>query len=218
MRGPVHEGAGVKRVLLALLVVCAAVGASTVGVAAESDDEGLFSMTVSDDSSALERLGAWVSGLEAPDPGAWIRDIRDQEPTPEEETGDLQTFVNANNESFVNHTNEVFDHYGANVSNTTYVLELTVENVEGDTTDRDTVRVVATADGSNVTSLSVADSTNETVDRTHTLGWNKAEDLNEDIRSYHENYVETGEVPSKAYIVRMASKYNVAEIEVKKSG
>ena len=89
--------------------------------------------------------------------------------------------------------------------------------MEGETIDTETVYVVATGDGSNVTSLELVNSTNETVDRTHTLGWNKAEELNEDIRAYHEDYVKTGEMPSKSYVVRMASKYNVAEIEVNQS-
>lgn len=201
--------------LAALLVASAVFGPAALAspAAAQSDDSGLFEMSIREDCDGLTcSLGSWFVARNLPDFSAYSEDFRDEEPTVDVVSNNLTSFVNANNQSLLNHSNDVLDHYGATVRNTTYVLELTVENEEDDTTNRATRYFVATADGSNVTSLEATDSTNETVDRTHTLEWNQVEELNTDIRTYHSEYVETGEIPSKTYLGKMVARYDITEI------
>jgi len=206
-----------RRVLLALLFVLASVTAAPT-VAAQSDGEGLFSMTVDDsDDGILAGLGQELAGFDLPDPEAFITDLRDKEPTPGEEAGELQSFVNEHNDSFVDHSNQLLESKNATVRNTTYVLSLSIQNVEDGETIEETVYLVAKADGENITSAEVVDETNETVDRSHTLGWHQAEELNSDVRAYHEDYVAEDRLPSDAYLVRKALQYDVSEIEVENS-
>jgi len=202
-----------KRALLVAAVLVAAVAGAPMNVAAQEDDESLFSMTVDGECETITcHVASFVSGFDTPDPGAWLQDVRDQEPTVDAEAGNLTTFVNEHNASLVNHSNAVLDHYNGSVQNAAYVLELTVENKEGDTTNTATRYFIADADGENITSLQATNATNRSVDAEHTIGWHKAETLNSDLRSYHDQYVTTGEIPGKTYITKMVTRYNILEI------
>ncbi len=203
----------IRRLFLALLVVTAAIGAGSMGVAAQPDDESLFDMSVDGECESIScHVASFIGGFDAPDPGAWLQDVRDQEPTVDAEAGNLTTFVNEHNASLVTHSNDVLDHYNGSVQNTTYVLELTIANKEGDTTNTATRYFIAGADGENITSLQATNATTQTVDAEHTIGWHTAEQLNGDLRSYHDQYVTTGEIPGTTYVTKMVTRYNILEV------
>jgi hypothetical protein len=200
--------------LVGLLVLAAATPAP---VAAQADDD-FVELDITDESGPIDSALAAVGGIWARTTGSassWLTDVRDAEPTPSEQTEDLKTYLNERNETFIASTNQVLTEYDASIANATYVLELTVENTEGDTTESSTIYVVAEADGENVTSARVYDDTNATVDRSRTLSWDDAKLLNEDVRDYYDTYAEPGEVPPKSYLIGLASTYgNVSEITV----
>jgi len=203
-----------RALTLAALLILATVGGAAItpaGVAAQEDD-GLFSMSV-DDCSSLSCQGAvWAASFDAPDPMDFIRDVQGTNPTVNEEANELQTFVNDHNESLLNQSNQVLEDYNATVQNTTYVLKLDVTDEEDGSTNVATRYFVAEADGENITAIRAVNETDLEADRTHELSWNEAEQLNSDVRSYNEEYVEPGETPDKIYITKMVARYNIAEV------
>lgn len=210
-------------VLATLLLVGAALAGATGGVAAQSGDDpdGLFQANFTDEMGAIEQARAMVSGL-VPDFSAanYIADLRDEEPDASTQANRLQTYLNEHNQSFRTHTNDVLRKYNESVEvyNATYVLELHVANDPGTEKGENVTKYfVGHANGTAVTSYTVVNNTTHAVDRTETLDSFAAKSLNADVRDYHEQYVQTGEIPPKSYYVRLASTYgSVSEIAVKR--
>lgn len=198
----------INLLVVATLLVATIAGASAP-VAADNESDPPFQVEIGNQDAGVAEtvLGALSGIIDRRSPGDFITDLRDKEPTPAEQTENIRTFVNEHNQSFVNHTNTVLEHYGANVSDTTYVLELEVINEEDTGTESSSIYFIASADGANVTDLHVKNSTSKNVDSSKTMSWSKAGDLDEDIREAHEEYVQTAEIPSEGYISEMYSKY-----------
>lgn len=212
-------------VLAAALVVVAALAGATAPAAAASDDsnDGLFTYTVekvtpdgwmAKASAALDGIGGIFSGVDLGDVAA---DALGNEPSPTKQATELKTFLNEHNASFTNHTNQVLDKYNASVSNTTYVLNLTVVDEVDEPTASETIYLVASANGENVTEYEVVNETNKTVDRKRVMDSFTAEDLNADVRAYYESYVKPGEIPEKGYYISKYGKYgDISEVTIKK--
>lgn len=195
-----------QQYLLALLVVAAAI--APAGVAAQEDDDDSLLGEISTDS-VWAALGAIRGEAE----GWWLRQASKigEPPEPADQADDLRDFVNENDRALVDHANEVLDEHNGTVRNGTYVLEVTVE--ENDAGDGETFYVVATGDGTDVTGFEATGSTEEPVDRSSSLSGTQAEALNEDLRTYKDDYVDPGREPSVGHLARIGSKYtDVGEI------
>ena len=187
-------------ILCALLVVAAVAPTGTVAQSSSSDNGLLGHITSSSFWTAVNVARGKIAGF-----------ILDQKakigrpPTPSTQAQDLKQFVNANNEDLVDHINKVVDAHNGTVRNDTYVLEVTVKkNSAGSASS---FYVIATGNGSDVTSLKAVKQTDKTVDRHSTLSATKAHALYEDLRNYKKDYVQTGTVPSTSYLAREGSKY-----------
>jgi hypothetical protein len=179
--------------LIATTPATAAGGTGLVTV--ETEDDGL---------AAFDRVADVVWGaLSGFSPADMVRDVLGDEPDAKAEAAELRDFLTANSTSIIAHTNTVIEEYDASVGNSTYVVETTVS---GDT-GSGTLYVIAEGNGSAVTDYRVVKETSETVDAERTLSAFEAEDLNADLRAYHDEYVTTGEVPSKDYYAQMAGKH-----------
>lgn len=193
-------------ILVTFLVLAAAAPGSVVA-SHDSDDDGSLVEIVTD--------SPWVGiNVFRGETEGWFLRQRARfgdPPEPADQASDLRSFVDENDQDLVDHANLVIDEYGGEVSNDTYVLEVTIE--ENDAGDASTFYVVASGDGSEVTSVETTASTNRTVDRSSTLTASEAEALVEDLEEYKDDFVDPGEVPSKGYLTRIGSKYTkVSEI------
>lgn len=205
-------------IVFAALLISSAV-APTAIAANDGDSTPLAEFTVSDENSdSTGILAGILKGLGSRSfdgPKNFITDILDKEPKTSTQANKMQSFVNDHNQSFVNHTNTVFEEYNASVRNATYVLELTVYNVEGSENHTATKYAVVTADGENLTSGRIVNETEEPVNASKALTVFQAESLNKDLREYHSEYVMPGEIPGQGYYVELAIEYaSVSEIEV----
>lgn len=189
-------------------------------VVAQDDLDGTVAEIVApDDYGPAEAFLDGVRGFGG-SAGLWLNRQLDSVPVvggdppdPDAEAADIRSFINDNNASLEAHTNDVLDEYDATVYNTTAVLEVTITS---EAASDETFYVIAEADGENVTNVTAVTSTSKTVDRSEELDVYEAEALNEDLRAYHEEYVEEDEVPPVGYYVRTASKYgDISELEVR---
>lgn len=194
--------------LLVTFIVLAAAAPGSVVASHESDDDNASLVEIVTDSP-------WVGiNVFRGEAEGWI--LRQQArfgdpPEPADQAADLRAFVDENDQDLVDHANLVLDEYGGEVSNATYVLEVTIE--ENDAGDESTFYVIAAGDGSEVTSVETTASTDRTVDRSSTLTATEAEALVDDLEEYKDDYVDPGEVPSEGYLTRIGSKYTkISEI------
>jgi len=205
---------------LALVLAVALLVATAAPAAAATDEDGesdlLLRITESASNTDLSAaasgfFGGRLAGVQSWG-DKWSRILMGDRPNVTAQANQLQEFVNQHNEGLVDHTNRVADAYNATVYDTTYVLKVNVAD-EGRETNQ-TRYLVATGNGANITSAHVQNATpNASVDRTRELDVFAAEDLNADLRAYHEEYVEPGEVPPLQYYINKAADYGaVSEI------
>lgn len=202
---------GTQHALTAALVGILVVGTlvPVTAIASADSDDSLAEIEVD-----VDDIDAWLAAAA----GAWERAqiafARDtpavlggSEPGVEEQADRLDTFVDDHNGSLVEHTNEVLAEYNATVRNDTYVLLVEIADDVEDPSTTETVYIVATADGTNLTDLRATRTTDRTVDRSTTLGVHKATALNDDLRDYREEYVEPGTVPEQTYYIQKGATY-----------
>lgn len=189
----------IRKLTLALVTLCL-LTASVAPAAAQSDedDSSVVTVVVSIVSSPLD----FAEGLAAK--ASSVANVFREEPDAEEEATKLRTYLNDNEPAFVNHTNDVIDEHNYSVGNGTYTYELTIDGEESN----ETLYLVSTADGTNVTGYTVVNETNNTVSRSFSISAFQAEDLNEDVREYKDEYVDADEVPDKGYYVSKAVQYS----------
>lgn len=204
---------------LSVLLIGAGVTVSIAPVAAQSSGDDLISVDFDEQrpDGVLGTASAALDGakglLGRVSPTNMVRDITGNEPEPSEETDQLQKTLNSNEGEFVSHTNTVIDEYNASVGDGEYVLELTAESSESGETS--TIYFIGQGNGTYVTGYDVVNSTSKSVDRSRTMSEFEVESLNEDVREYHEDYVQPGEVPEKGFYIKLAGKYgDVSEINI----
>jgi hypothetical protein len=201
-----------------VLVVALLVASATPAAAATEDEESDLLLRITESASNTDQSAAakgLFGGRLASISGAadkWYRIALGDRPNATAQANELTAFVNQHDQALVAHTNRVAEEYNATIYNTTYVLQVNV--VDEGVGSNETRYLVATGNGSNITSAHMQNATpNASVDRSRELDVFEAEDLNADLRTYRDEYVEPGEVPPLQYYINKAADYGaVSEI------
>ena len=207
MRGSLHGGACVRRILLALLVVCAAIAGSTVGVAGQSDDGvlGDFLDDEDDGTNWSERVSALASGAAAK--ASWyagqalsLSDADADQEAAEADREDLQQEFNANNESIENYMNTRFD------GNASKWDVIAVHHIRDD--GEATHYIVADGNGSAFSNARMVDATDRSVDKEVTLSDYASDNAATELETFIGDFVEEDKGVTSTYLQRLAHKYS----------
>jgi hypothetical protein len=194
-----------------LLVVLATATTAVVPTVSAAEDDPLVSFTA-DDGDDTDWSATITNGLmgllgRSKSPGEFVADVLDREPSATNVTTNIQSFVNDHDAELVAHTNRVLDEYDATVRNGTYVAALHVAPDPGEDRDNETIYLVAQADGTNLTSVEVVDSTALSPNASRMVSTFEAQDIDADLREYYDTYVVEDEVPESSYFVGLGAKY-----------
>lgn len=208
--------------LLAVVVLFAAVAPAPVAADDEDDDQlasVVFGESATEKASvALSGLWGKIAHLKVDFSRAKDKALGTEPPDTEDQADELKHTLNSHSGGFVNHTNLVLDEYDGTVYNTTYVLQVDVVDDADDPDKTSTVYVVASANGTELTSLEAVDNTTHNVSKSVTLDVYEARRVNEQLDEYHDEYVSEDEVPEPKYYARIVSEYtDVSEITVKRA-
>lgn len=196
-----------KRVLIALLVVLAAVGAGAPTVAAQSDDGGILDdfLDEEDEDSAWASAKAmatgtlnknlwWVSNF---DP---LSDADEDQQTAEQDRAALQQTFNANSETLANYTSSYF---GGDAAEWDVIA---IHHVRGE--GNATHYLVADATNSTFSNASMVNTTDRTVDHEVTLEGYASDNAAAELETFIEEYAANDTRVTTAYTARLATEYS----------
>lgn len=200
-------------ILLAILVVAAAALPATAVAQSGGSDSGIVSVDISD-VGTLEKVQAAVAGFVAKIAdavGDRVAAIRGNGPDATAEADELAAEIQNNRAAYKQHLNGFDQEYDVTFYDRTEVLRVDITDSDG---GNESVYFRVSSDGSNITAVNASRTSDWTVTRTHQMTAGQAEDLNEDLDAYREEYVSTDTYPSPTYFIQKGSRYgNISEVK-----
>ena len=191
-----------KRLLVALLLIGAVAGGAPA-VAAQSDDGGILSDFLDDESES--DWAATLGGVT--DKMLWqasqyvsFSDAEEDQQTAEADRADLQQTFNANSESIENYTNARF---GGNAS-AWNVIEITHIRDDGNATQY----LVADVTNGTFHNATMVNTTERTVDHEVTLEGYASDAAHEELDTFVSAFVTEDKDVTIAYTTRLATEYS----------
>lgn len=200
----------IRRLFLALLVVTAAIGAGSVGVAAQEDDDGAFFdglIADDDDGGLLEGAGVWLAGATS-GISRTVAAYTGDENTASSYASDFEAQFNEHNESLENFANERLT---ADTNHDVFVLYFHDQN------DGNVSRYVVSdvEDGSwtsaRVLNQSEFEATNRTADQWVSLDWYQSRNAADELAEFVQEHAEPNEDLSTSDKAAYLAKYGAPE-------
>ncbi len=200
----------IRRLFLALLVVTAAIGAGSMGVAAQSDDDGAFFddlVADDDDDGLLKSAGVWIAGATSGISrtiAAYTGDENDAGAYAE----DFETEFNENNESLEAFASERLT---ADTNHDVFVLHFS--DREDGNVSRYVVSDVENGSWTNARVLTPSEfeTTNRTADQWISLDWYQSRNAGDELAEFVDDHAEPNEDLSAADKASYLAKYGAPE-------
>jgi len=200
----------IRRLFVALLVVTAAIGAGSMGVAAQSDDDGAFFdglIADDDDQGILEEVGIWAAGATSGVSRTYAAYLG-EEANATTYAKDFTTAFNEHNASLEAFASERLT---ADTNHDVFAVHFH-DREEGNVT-RYVVSDVANGSWTNARVLTPTqfDETNRTADQWVSLDWYQSRAAGDELEAFVEEHAEPNEDLSRGDKASYLAKYGAPE-------